>query len=98
MAAQGSQEKISSNSGSSKVDPAIRKKRRNAIKEAVQELIGPSEIAPEVMMLIKQIQVKQKEVMSELVTCKLQFKSLENLRLDQIREELEKHDMKLTIQ
>lgn len=69
--------------------------RRNVIKEAIGELIGPTEIAPEVMILIKAVQNQQKALEEKVHTCNLQFKSLEGLRLERISEELNKHDMKL---
>ena len=58
-------------------------------------LIGPTEIAPEVMKLIKKIEERQKGILLEVQTCKNQYKSLEHLRLDQIKEELDKYEKKL---
>jgi hypothetical protein len=57
--------------------------------------LGPTEIAPEIMLIIKKIQTEHAKVIAEFNTCKLQFKALEGLRLDQIQEELQKHDNKL---
>ena len=65
-------------------------KRSCIIKEAVSTLIGPTEIAPEVMLLIKGLQNEQMRVKKEFLLCKLQFKSLEGLRLDAIQDELAK--------
>ena len=75
-----------------------KERRKDEIKEAIGQLIGPTEVAPEVMQLFKQLDLEQKRVAREVHTCQLQFKSLEGLRLDQITEELKKHDLKLNQQ
>ena len=50
-----------------KLDP--KKKRRNAIKEAIGQLIGPTEVDPSVMILIKELTKKQKALANDVHTC-----------------------------
>lgn len=70
------------------------KKRNKIIKEALGELIGPTEIAPELLMWIKEIQVEQKRVTNEVLSCRMQFKALEHLRLEDIKDELKDNEEK----
>ena len=61
-------------------------------------MIGPQEIAPEMMLAIKELQNEQKKQASEVQTCRMQFKTLEGLRLQQIQEEIASHEKKLSTQ
>jgi hypothetical protein len=58
--------------------------RKKIIKNAIGVLIGPTEIAPEVMVLIKKIQIEQTRVASEVDTIRMLFKTLEGLRLEEV--------------
>ena len=50
------------------------------------------------MLAIKELQNEQKKQASEVQTCRMQFKTLEGLRLQQIQEEIASHEKKLSTQ
>ena len=52
-------DKVLDDDKNAKNKPKIGTKRQHAIKEAIGQLIGPTEIAPEVMMLFKELKTEQ---------------------------------------
>ena len=72
-----------------------RLKENKIVKEALGVLIGPTEIAPELLIWIKEIQAEQRRMNTELVSCRLQFKAVESLRLEEVKDELRENEKKL---